>query len=374
MTARRVAVALVALGAAAAVAAAVVERRGAEREDALLVGFSEDLPKEEGAAATNLAVALGANAMRITLQWPAGATAVDPAAVANLERATGSSGDVRWILSVYGVLPGGSPPLDAPAREAYCSFVRDALTQVPAIRDVVIWNEPNSGLFWSPVAGSPAAYAELLARCHAVLHEAFDDVNVVGLALAPNGWDNDRSHSPGAFLRALGDAYRASGRTAPLFDTVAFHPYLRHPREPVATRHEGKKEIALGDHGKLLANLRAAFEGTGQPLPGEAGVELWYLELGFQTGVAAGHEHAYSGSETAVTLSEAEQADRVLASFRLAACQPHVGAILNFMLVDEPRLEGWQSGPLRADRTRKASYDAFVQALEEARDGEVVCG
>jgi hypothetical protein len=68
-----------------------------------------------------------------------------------------------------------------------------------------------------------------------------------------------------------------------------------------------------------------------------------------------------------------DQGTQVLDAIRLASCQPHVGAFFNFLLADEPRLEGWQSGVLRADRSRKPSYEKFAQAIAEANDGAVAC-
>ena len=59
----------------------------------------------------------------------------------------------------------------------------------------------------------------------------------------------------------------------------------------------------------------------------------------------------------------------MLDSIRLAACQPYVGAFFNFLLVDEPRLTGWQSGAYWADLTPKDSLPAFQPAIAEANAG-----
>jgi hypothetical protein len=64
---------------------------------------------------------------------------------------------------------------------------------------------------------------------------------------------------------------------------------------------------------------------------------------------------------------------QVLDSIRLAACQPYVGAYFNFLLADEPRLAGWQSGALWADLAPKASAEAVRQAFAEAAAGTVDC-
>ena len=139
-----------------------------------------------------------------------------------------------------------------------------------------------------------------------------------------------------------------------------------------------------------MLNLFRAFDGTGQPIPGEEGVRLWYTESGFQTSVDAG-KTGYSGAENGVTVvdhaggepespppaetSDApDQSTQVLDAIRLAACQPYVTAYFNFLLADEPVLSGWQSGALWADRTRKDSWPAFRQAIAAATTGAVDCG
>jgi Ca2+-binding RTX toxin-like protein len=61
-------------------------------------------------------------------------------------------------------------------------------------------------------------------------------------------------------------------------------------------------------------------------------------------------------------------------SIRLAACQPYVGAYFNFLLFDEPRLAGWQSGAFWADRTPKDSLPAFRDAISDANAARVDCG
>jgi hypothetical protein len=69
-----------------------------------------------------------------------------------------------------------------------------------------------------------------------------------------------------------------------------------------------------------------------------------------------------------------DQGTQVLDAVRLAACQPYVGAIFNFLLVDESRLTGWQSGAFWADGTPKRSLPAFREAIAEANADEVDCG
>jgi hypothetical protein len=324
--------------AAAAVAAAFVcgvPAAAPSDGSGFFVGFSEDLPKQSGSAAVTPARQLGAGAFRFTLQWAPGTTAVSSADAAALGKAVAAASGMRVVLSVYGNA-GTAAPVDATARTTYCGYVEDALARFPAIRDVVIWNEPNKRLFWNPQTDAPAQYGALIARCYDVLHAAFPGVNVIGLALSSTGNDDAASISPGAFIRRAGDAYRASGRTAAILDTVGFHPYVRSAGERPWLKHVGQTTIGEGDWNKLMYNLWLAFDGTAQPLPG-AGVRLWYLEDGFQTAVPAAKSAAYSGTENVATIPDwaggepespgpaatttaPDQGTQALDAIRLAAC------------------------------------------------------
>ena len=359
------------------------------------VGFSEDLPRAIGPDAVTPARELGAKSFRFTLQqWRPGQIRVADSDIADLRDAVRDTAGMRAVLAVYSF--GSNTPRTDVDREQYCAYLRDALTRLPSIRDVVIWNEPNKILFWSPqlpgqgASASPIAYEALLARCYDVLHVAFADVNVIGLALSPTGNDNAGSHSPGAFIRAVGEAYRASGRTRPLFDTVGHHAYGFTASERPWAKHIGSKVLSQGDWNKLMYNLWLAFDGTAQAIPSAGGVGIWYMEGGSQTAIDAGKEALYSGAENvavipdyaggepeapppAATSAAPDQYTQVRDSIRLAACQPYVWAYFNFLLFDEPRLAGWQSGAFWSDRTAKDSLPGFAQAISEANSATVDC-
>jgi len=359
----------------------------------LLVGFSDDMPRAIGPQAVTPARDLGAGAFRFTLQWTPGQSRVADQDVADLQDALRDTVGMKVVLAVYNH---GSPPQTEPARGQYCAYVRDALERLPSIRDVVIWNEPNKLFFWSPqlatseADAAPVAYEALLARCHDVLHDAFANVNVIGLALSPTGNDNAGSHSPGAFIRAVGEAYGASGRSRPLFDTVGHHVYGFTASERPWRKHIGSKILSQGDWNKLMYNLWLAFDGTAQAIPGADGVGIWYMEGGSQTAIDAGKAGAYTGTENVAVIPDdaggepdappppetspaPDQSTQVRDSIRLAACQPYVGAYFNFLLFDEPRLAGWQSGAFWADLTPKDSLAGFKQAISEANAATVDC-
>ena len=153
-----------------------------------VVGFSEDLPRAIGPDAVTPARDLGAKAFRFTLQWAPGRTRVADSDIANFEDAVRDTAGMGVVLAVYSYPDAQQAPKTPAARDEYCAYVRDALTRLPSIRDVVIWNEPNKSQFWSPKsAEAPVAYEALLARCYDVLHSAFADVNVIGFALSSTG-------------------------------------------------------------------------------------------------------------------------------------------------------------------------------------------
>ena len=384
-----------------ACAACLATAPSARAEPGMLVGVSDDLFKIEGALGSAYANDLGLGAVRVTLRWYTGAATLSANDAADLDRAVATGR--RVVLSVYGSWQ--DAPLEAPEREAYCAYVRDVLVAEPQIRDVVIWNEPNLSIFWRAqfnadgTPASPAAYEALLARCWDVLHAARPDVNVIAPALCPWGSDSPSgpltiSNSPVVFIRELGAAYRASGRTEPIFDTVGHHVYGESPGERPWRTHPYSKRIAEGDLTKLVTGLQQAFAGTAQPVPGRpAGVrtlQVWYMEAGYETVPDANEADLYAGRETSAALPDLvadppwtvlppaasaapDQATQLRDAVRLAYCQPYVGAFFNFLLRDQEDLGLWQSGLLWADRTRKDSYAAFRDVIREVAANAVDC-
>jgi hypothetical protein len=128
--------------------------------------------------------------------------------------------------------------------------------------------------------------------------------------------------------------------------------------------------------------LQTSFEGTGQSPPGENGVGIWYVEDGFQTVAPPDKRRFYRGRENdphalPAVAPEAQagvdQATQLRDAVLLAYCQPAVTGFLNFGLLDEDRLGGWQAGLLWRDGTRKPSYDAFKSVIDDVRQRDVDC-
>jgi hypothetical protein len=350
--------------AAAALAAATLLPARAAAQPGLLLGVDDDSLKWYAHTGSLLSIYrdLGLGAVRVTLDWATGETFPVGSDRTELQRAANAGRSIRVVLAVTG--PAATPPLDAGARASYCGFVANVLRRYPWIHDVAIWTEPNSSEFWQPQEGAPAAYEALLAQCWDTLHATQPGANVIATS-APHAHAGD-------WYRALGKAYRASGRTLPIFDTVGHNAYPDASSEVPSTRHS-HHSIDEGDLDRLLAALRKGFGGTAQPLPGEGGVTVWYMEDGFQSVPPTGRG-VYSGTENdRHAVSEDEQAAQLTAAVDLAYCQPAVGAFFNFELRDDASLAGWQSGLLRPDWSPKPAFVAYLQAIAAARAGAITC-
>ena len=361
---------------------ALVLAPSARADSDLIVGIVDDQLKWTGQPRPTTAALrdLGIGALRVPLTWHRGATKLTRTDLVAMNRVVAGTFPMRIVLTVSG--PARQAPRTEAERTAFCSYMRDALARYPTIRDVTVWNEVNSNDFWFPqfegdASVAPREYAALLAHCYDVLKAVRPNVNVM-TDTSPRGNDNpfaatNASHSPGAFVRKLGEAYRATGRTRPLFDNVGHHPYGDFSLESPFARHPNTGSIGQGDYDKLVAAYAEAFGGTDQPTIG-SGARIWYLENGFETTVVAQKRALYSGRELARTVgAEALHAEQLVDSVRFAFCQPHVASTFNFLLTDESRLNGWQSGLLWADGTRKPAYGAFKAVVAQARRRAVDC-
>jgi hypothetical protein len=392
----------------AAIAAAVP----AHGAPGLVVGVDDDNVKWTNDVASVVAAqrSLGVTADRVTLLWQPGQIFTDSEQQTWLTRAENAArAGQRIVLAIYG--PAGTPPVAQADQDKFCAFAVDALRWARDVHDVVIWDEANSALFWKPQLGAAAAYESLLATCYDRLHAHSRIVNVIS-STAPH-------ENPGAFIEAVGAAYRATGRTAPIFDTFGHDAYPEVSTESPLATHPGTLSMDEGDYGRLLEALQSAFAGTGQPVPGSGNapsggflvpgstmsnktgfvngtsaggpVTIWYLEDGFETVIPANERSAYTGAESNRQLVQPvsslsvpgssvstpsvrpDQVSQLRDALELAYCQPAVGAWFNFQLEDDQSLSGWQSGLLYADGTPKPSYAAFKAEVAHVAARQVDC-
>src|SRR5215208_3840235 len=160
------------------------------------------------------------------------------------------------------------------------------------------------------------------------------------------------------------------GRTLPVMDALAFHPYGDNSSQPPTFAHPRTSSIGIADYEKLVGLLAEAFDGTAQK--GSA-LPILYDEYGVETQIPSPKSPLYSGSEPTTTLptDEATQGTFYGTAIAISFCQPRIEGILLFHTVDEETLATWQSGLFYADGTPKASIAAVRDAAARSRRGVI---
>jgi hypothetical protein len=340
------------------------------------IGFAEDASKysdDGGAALFTEMNTLQTTTNRVAVFW----NADDPTTIQDqdfLDRMmpVAEAHDIQVVFAVYPQRPTQAPTNPA-AADAFCNYVLEVMQRYPYVRKVIIGNEPNQPRFWQPIwngskPASPAAMEVVLASCYDKL-KAFDStLDVIGVGLSPRGNDepyavSNSSISPVRWIKALGDAYRASGRTEPLFDEWSWHCYPNVNTDEVETGYAWPNTGCVNAARVKLA-LWDAFHGTAQPtLPGYpidatgatlygSTVRMFIDETGWQvdtTGRSTAGLDAYADSENVPTIDEATQADDYEKLVHLANCEPTLTTFDIFHEIDESDRAGFQSGVLRAD-------------------------
>ena len=343
-------------------------------------GFADDAGKyaeDGGAAYFNDLRAAGGTENRITVHWdPKRPDTILEQSFLDRSLPVAAAKGIRVVFHVFPISP---TALSAPdASENFAAFLTQLATTYPGVREYVVGNEPNQPRFlrpqYSPAGKGLAAavYAGLLARSYDALKEVNPAIRVIGVGLSGRGNDlplasSNASTSPVRFLRDLGAAYRASGRTLPLMDELGLHLYPRSDRDPVRAGDRWPR-AGIVNLARIKQAFWDAFAGTGQPTV-EQGLKLRIDEIGWQAVVPAGRRGAYHGRETAAATSERFQADNYAKLIAIAACDRSISALYLLHLRDDPDLERFQSGIRRADGSARPAYAAVRTAVARAKRG-----
>lgn len=345
-------------------------------------GVAEDASKYASDGGASIYATLGQLGMTVN-RWTLTYNG-DPSVIADqsfLDQAVpaANAAGITIILSVFPATSG------SPGPSSFCSWVGDVATRYPTITNFVIGNEVNTARFWSPqhtpsdpIAG-PRSYEAVLAHCYDTLKAINPSIEVIGMGLSPRAVDG-KSTAPLAFIRAVGAVYRASGRTAPIMDELAVHPYpnpnANPPPPPDNAAYENPNFYGIPQLDRVKQAVYDAFNGTGQPTTLN-GLRLVVDEVGYQT-LESGGSYGYTGTENSPTVSEAQQAAYYARIVEMYACDPTISAVLFFHLIDETNLNttptsgGWQSGLERPDGSLKPSAASVQQAVAAGCSGPPV--
>ena len=285
---------------------------------------------------------------------------------------------IHVVLALYG------RPATAHNAKFFCgwSAMVAATVQQWGIDDFIIWNEPNTALYWSPQnVHAPAAYEAMLALCYDKIHRVNPQAHVIGFGLSPRS-NGPTQTAPIPFIEAVGAAYRASGRTKPIMDQMSIHPYPN-PNSPTDGPSVGYSDpdfYGIPNFNRVKQAIWDAFHGTAQPTTLN-GLTFRIDELGWQTNTNAYPQ--YYNKENVAVISEQQQAVYIRQTVqKYFACDPTVTDIEWFLLIDEPTRNGktqsgkvigggWQSGLLTAGgegvSTPKLAYSEDAPLFAEGR-------
>ncbi len=237
----------------------------------------------------------------------------------------------------------------AAAKRYSGKFKRDDGTKLPAVRKWLAWNEPNNPVFlapqWQKVGRRyiPIAARNYVGICTAVylgVHASHLSKQVVGCgATDPRGNNAARSRRPSISPIAFLSALRKYGLKRNHFDVYAHHPYYGSPRETPTTMPKGKQTVTLANLDVLTKLLGKLYGGK----------KLWITEYGYQT----------RPPDRAFGVTWVKQAQYLTQAYAMARKNPRVTMMLWFLLRDEGRLGGWQSGLFTVGGKKKPAYNAF---------------
>jgi hypothetical protein len=353
----------------------------------LSVGVADDggkLAADGGAWFISQLKAAGLQENRITISWnPDAPTTIPEKADLDAYVANASAAGIRVVILIA---PNRARALTgAPgATGEFVRFVAQVARTYPQVKEFGVGNEPNQPRFWQPQFSSSGkslacgAYERVLAQAYDALKEVDRSITVIGVSLSPRGNDNalaatNASTSPVRCLSELGIAYRASGRTKPIMDELAFHPHPNSYRDGFLVGYRWPN-AGTSNLGRIKQAVWDAFHGTAQPVFQEAGklvsmaalppLRIRLNEVGWQVAIPESSMGAYYGRESVAKLSDDRtQADIYAALLPYYACDSSIRSLLYYGLVDEPDLDRWQAGLIRADHTRRASFGAVSSAL-----------
>jgi hypothetical protein len=346
----------------------------------LQIGVVDDRAKgADGATFFSQMNDVGLTQVRVTVLWdPASPLTIPDQAALEQMLPFAQARGVKVLFALYPAKPLLAPKTPADVN-AFAAFSAHLARTFPTVKEFIVGNEPNQTRFWQPQfdsgGGACVAFTKMLAASYDALKSVDLANRVIGVGLSPRGNDDPNaksnvSHSPVTCLRDMGAAYRGLARAKPLMDEFSFHPYPKTDRDPLMRGYRWPN-AGVPNLSRIKQAFWDAFHGTRQPLFAEGGradgVTFRLDEVGWQVRIDPSAQHAYEGVENIQPTDEDSQARIYGELIRFLACDRSVGSLLFFGLVDEPDLDRWQAGLVRADGTLRPAYGAVKNTFAQTQ-------
>jgi hypothetical protein len=286
---------------------------------------------------------LGVEVYRFTLRWDQVQPAPGifdwtwPDAVVQGLRANG----IAPVVTIWGTprwANGGRAPNYAPGNKfTLAAFAKSAAARYRGqVNHWQVWNEPNQRRWLRPT--TPRAYVNLLNPAYEAIKAANPRAKVAGGVTAPRG--NVGGMNPVDWIRGM-RANRAK------LDAYAHHPYPTRPRSetPWSGGCAWCKTISMADLDRLIREVQRNFPRK----------RIWLTEYGYQT----------NPPERWLGVPLARQALYASAASLRAYQAPLVDMLIHFLVQDDGRSAGWQSGLRRLNGSAKPAYNAFKLPLAQ---------
>jgi hypothetical protein len=345
-----------------------------------VVGIADDAPKyadDGGAAMWARLHELGLREARISVDFdPDQPRKIQEKAFLDRSIAKAADSGVDVTFSVYPHVPRAFATDTASRVADFGAYLALLARTYPEVRKYIVLNEPNEAFFFAPQYSggknvSAAVAFKALAAGYDRLKKVDPSITVIGIGLSPDG-NGMTSTPPVRFIKALGDAYKASGRRKPIMDELAYHIHPRDSRTFDDKTHFRWPNGGPADLNRIKQAVWDAFHGTAQPTfaegagaaePQSSPLRFVLAEVAVQVRIQDSLADRYTNAENVPVADEARQAKAYPALLRWFACDRDVSDVLLFLLIDQPDLKRYQSGLLRIDGSERPSYDSVKSAI-----------
>jgi Cellulase (glycosyl hydrolase family 5) len=292
--------------------------------------------------------------------WTAVDRVVDEADRRNIRVMLAIYGTPRWAGRARNRVPRRAADLrnfaNAAARRYSGTYIvkegeNEPERTLPPVRHWLAWNEPNNPVFLRPQwrmvqrrwrVQAAYDYAKICSAIRSGVHSTRLAGQRVGCGVTgPRGNDAPRSKRPSTSPLLFMTWLRRAGLRR--MDAYAHHPYYGHRTERPTTKSRSPKAVTMGNIRDLTRRVNRLWGRR---------TRVWITEYGYQT----------NPPDRLFGVSYRNQARYMQQAMRMAKATRRIDVFVWFLIRDEGRLSGWQSGVFTRRGARKPSFRAFQRA------------